>query len=242
MFSNFFKIIATISLLSFVIYTCQEEDDALRSYETKVSDHSNEIQGKWERINPENPDNPFDSVGINYTAYLESLWEIDSLFTSVQSIITEVNFITAYPNSIALNNISSTTDLLSIQNTLDDPDEALQDVLDQSGLSSGAKNSLWNLINYTTLNESADYQVIYSYIVNFENSVILDLTFTGNEKRTILSFSSFIRHGLHLKKRRDDKDWDISVASKTAAIKGALLSPDAATYWALILGLSDNYL
>jgi len=242
MYRNYYKIATSFTFLFFMFYACMNEDDAIPSYDREASVQSNATQGKWGQIGPENPDNPFDSVGINYTVFVEDLWERDSLFTSVQLIISEVNLITAYPNPIALNNLTSAADLLLIQNTLEDPDEAFQDTLDQSWLSTNAKTSLLGIINYTTLHESDDYELLHPYIVNFENLIAEDLNLSNDEKTAILSFTSYIRHTLHLKKRRDDKDWDISVASKTGALKGALLNPDATTYWTLIISFSEHYL
>ena len=242
MYSNYYKLALSFTLLFFVFYACLNEDDVNHTYEREAPAHSNAKQSKWGQIGPENLDNPYDTVGINYTAYVEDLWERDSIFTSMQFIINEVNLITAYPNPIALNNVTSTADLLLIHNILEYPDDAFQDTLDQSWLSSNAKTSLLEIINYTTLHESDDYELLHPYIINFETAVSRDLNFSNDEKRAILCFTSFIRHTLHLKKRRDDKDWDISVASKTGALKGALLNPNATTYWALIISLSENYL
>ncbi|MBA5628926.1 hypothetical protein [Moheibacter lacus] len=182
MYSNYYKLALSFKLLFFVLYACLNEDDVNHTYERETSAHSNAKQSKWGQISPENLDNPYDTVGINYTAFVEDLWARDSIFTSLNFIITEVNNITDFTNPIAINYISSAADLLLIQNILDDSEQVFHDILSQSGLSSNAGDAITEIINYTTLNESEDYPILYAYIVSFESTILDDLTFSMQEK------------------------------------------------------------
>ncbi|MGB6083879.1 hypothetical protein [Moheibacter sp.] len=218
----------------FISISCLNDEDVPTEFFDESFTVDNQILGKT-GIDPENTANPFDSVGINHNLYLESFWENFADPVSITDAINKINILTGLGQSkISANNPSQ-----KIQDILNDPVNEFEDALEQTISSSTAKDELIDFIDFLEINKHQEFTYLHSFITGFEDDVLNDTMYSAEDKRIILCLTSFIRHGLYLKKRRDDKDWDISIASRTGALLGAVVDEQTAVYWALLMGISE---
>lgn len=227
---------AVFYILTFLFFfiSCQNDDEIPTTVSETIS-FNDPIWGKT-GINPENPANPFDSVGIKHNIYLESFWDNFSDPVSITDAISKINTLTGAGGAKLLVNAPLQQ---KIQDILDDPADEFQDALQQTLSSSAAQQDLNDFNNYVEINKHQEFPVLYSFITDFEDEVLNGTIYSTEDKRILLSFTSFIRHGIFLKKRRDDKDWDISIASRAGALLGATVDGQSAVYWTLIIGISE---
>jgi len=202
----------------------------------EISLNANQHLSRPVLVNPENRNNPYDSIGICHNLYLERYWEIFPDKPSLSEIIDRVSFITSYAHSASISTVSQQ----NFENILNHPENAFENTLNRSLTSTEAKDSLWSFIHYIDSNQNTDFPALYTAITHYEAYVNDNTSYTPEEKKTILSLTSFIRHGIYLKKRRDDKDWDISIASRTGILQGTAISPHEAVYKALVLGIANQ--
>lgn len=212
------------------LISCQFEEDDLQEIHSTNSPITNQNFSKTGLINPQNENNPYDSIGILHNQYLERYWEEFHENSSLSEIMENLDAITSY---------SHTGSLVNFENILNQPDDAFENTLNRHLTSLSAKDSLISFLDYIDFNSDSDFTDLYNYIINYEEYISQNPAYPVKDKKLILSLTSFIRHGIHLKKRRDDKDWEISVASRTGIIEGAAINTETAVFQALVLGIAD---
>lgn len=218
----------------FIFISCMNDEDLPTEFLDQSFTTDNQILGKT-GIDPENTANPFDSVGIYHNLYLETFWENFADPVSITDAINKINILTGSGQSkISANNPSQ-----KVLDILNDPVNEFEDALEQTLNSSIAKDDLIDFIDFLDLNNHQEFTYLYYFITGFEDEVLNEAMYSAEDKRIILCLTSFIRHGIYLKKRRDDKDWDISIASRTGTLLGAAVDEQTAVYWALLMGISD---
>ncbi|MGQ2981843.1 hypothetical protein [Flavobacterium sp.] len=170
-------------------------------------------------ITPANTLNPYDYTGRIHNDILETLDDLNIDSTSVEDLGFVIDSIAAaHPE--APGSIDSLTGLTSEIAWIANDNTAIDDILSDSSLSSTAQLSLSGFITSLLLVNDEPYEDIYDLIVLYESSVMANIAFTSEEKRTMLTTTSIARYTLHRKKRKD-KDWETSVGSYAATVYGA---------------------
>ena len=119
------------------------------------------------------------------------------------------------------------------------PGNNLNVILDNSLLSPQAKQEVYSFINDIIDKKERRFEKNYDWIISFENT-ILQGNYSSYEKEILLSLTSIARYSLFLKKRRDDKDWDLSVGNLTGGVAGSMICSYQAVYGALVAGLYNE--
>lgn len=225
--------------------SCLDNSDDLSLYNNESNNPPANIEMKENFISPENSLNPYDSVGISHNELLQDFLDSSAVPEDIREVIELVNSLDVFDSAIDLNSFSSISELNLIQQILDSPEQEFNQILTASLLSNQAKDSILSLLTYLDSHSTDPYQSLHLHIVDFEDQIINDNLPDTYDKKTVLCFTSFVRHNLYFCKKKeedDDTDWDDSTASRTAALMGALTGPDDTVYWSLILGISHNFL
>lgn len=97
-----------------------------------------------------------------------------------------------------------------------------------SALTSVVKNQLVELVDQLQILKNANepYDIACLKIIENENAWQLSTVLTQNEKKILLYTSSVLRYSLYntSKKKRKDRDWELSVGNIMATAYGATLS------------------
>lgn len=153
---------------------------------------------------PNNPRNPYDSIGESYVRVIQKLQVLGVSAPGVSS------------KEITIQNRMIQAD--STVHSIED----LWDVINQSHLSISARETLIDFISTVLEFDPNDYNPLYTYIVDFEVQVLDSDVFTAEDQRVILGFSSIIRFVafqddfVATQSEGDDKDeeeedWDMTV-------------------------------
>lgn len=177
------------------------------------------INAKKSLITADNILNPYDYTGRIHNDILETLDDLNIDSTSVEDLGFVIDSIAAaHPEAPA--SIDSLAGLTSEIVWIANDNTAIDDILADSSLNSTAQLSLSSFITSLLLVNDEPYEDIYDLIVLYESSVLANIAFTPEEKRTILTTTSIARYSLHRKKRKD-KDWETSVGGYAATVYGA---------------------
>lgn len=209
---------------------------------------SNTAHFKEVHLGPENPLNPYDSLGWLHFELQHKIYDLDQQQKPYAVLAPFLDSLArTYPlfvshQSLQYQVLSST----EIQSYLQDPEASLTDVIDQTSLSQKAKNYLHlittDLIIYQK--DGATYKTLYDYVVDFEDTVLADSLLGTYETALLLQFSTLARYGLYTTKPRPkkntDPEWDLLVSHFTGAVQGASFDPASGLINALLLGIFEN--
>ena len=166
---------------------------------------------------PANSANSFDFKGKKIYEALAAYSQKKQHPNSVSELAQQIGFISekldlkAAPTA----RIIPFTDEM-VQSILEDPDQSMILIIQNSALQSGAKTSLIDFLQQLISERRQEFSFSYNYITGYESDVINNPTFTAEEKETMLTAASIARYSLYSEKERKDKDWDILVGGKPA--------------------------
>ncbi|HEU4791360.1 MAG TPA: hypothetical protein VFS71_16855, partial [Flavobacterium sp.] len=166
---------------------------------------------------PENMANPLDLKGKTFYEALE-LYHLKNRFpNSIDEITSQIKFVSAKMGSktITSKSIIVFNDDI-VQSIMSDPDNMMVSIVQSSSLGSAAKTDLIVFLQNLISRRQLEFDVNYNFIVSYENTVILNQTFSADDKDTILTVTSISRYSLYSESERKDRDWETSVGSKMA--------------------------
>lgn len=169
--------------------------------------------------------NPYDYSGEaylllldNYSSYQPKPSSSAGIGQTIESIGESMGFLNSNYIPQNIQAISSLQDL-SVSD--------LPSAISQSGLSSAAQAYLLNCLNGLLALKSQDaaYEEAYSYLVNFESTVVSS-NLDAVEKEVLLSAFSIVRYDIYDSngRKRKDRDWELSAPNFMAAVHGAIQS------------------
>jgi hypothetical protein len=183
------------------------------------------IMAKAKKDNlPANPANPFDYVGIAYGAIQEHLLNhpeshnMTAIFSLCQSNIAfQVMYLEEYTP------ISDAT-LVSV---FTDAETDLKHYLNSTRLTEEGQSMFLELIDSLGELKANDerYDVVYDFLAGYENTVSLS-DLHNADKQILLTTFSILRNGYYVesRKRRKDRDWELSIGHIAATAYGAEVS------------------
>lgn len=246
-FNSILKILVCLLLcISFLFQSCSNEIpsyESLNDVETLSS-----LQARTPVDLPNNPANSFDYVGQLHNILLYSYYEQPPLIQNFSSVMKRLDSIAL--NSVEFNQFSSGAhilpDSMKVNSILTQKIVSATAIISRSGLSVPAKSSLSTFISSVldfSLHEE-DYEVVYSFIVDYELDVMHDSVFNTKDKEILLSISSIARHSSYVKKKRPkknmDPDWDVLVSNIIGSVEGASENQATAIMYGLVSGILEN--
>ena len=168
---------------------------------------------------PANKANPFDFKGKLYYDRLREYQQQNQFPNSISELNRQISFIGSpfEKKSITGKSILFFTDEI-VQSIMDDPDNKMISIVENSELSDSAKTSLINFLQGLIIQRELDFSTSYNYIVDYENTVIGNNTWQEEESETILTVSSISRYSLYSEAEQKDRDWDKSSSNKQAEL------------------------
>ncbi|MDA6069211.1 hypothetical protein NJT12_06225 [Flavobacterium sp. AC] len=167
--------------------------------------------------NPGNSANPFDFKGEKYYDALTSYWGANQYPNSIAQITDQISFLASQFKNGSFNNRSVIffTDEI-VQSIMDDPDNSMIMIVQNSTLSNSAKTSLVNFLQVLIEKRQLEFSITYNYITDYEDTVITSNSLNQDDSETILTVTSISRYSLYSETQRKDRDWDKSGANKNA--------------------------
>lgn len=164
---------------------------------------------------PENKANLFDFKGSLYYNALILYRENKKAPNSITGIAEQIQFISGKFDSASktAKNLIVFDDQI-VQSIMHDPDNIMINIVQGSSLSTSVKSNLTSFLQNLILHRHDEFDVIYSYIISYENVVLENGVLTEDEKDTILTITSISRYSLYSETQRKDRDWETSVGSK----------------------------
>lgn len=212
--------------------------DDYTSETTKTEHISN--SAKKLSIQPDNAANPFDMAGSVHNEIMETLEQTNFNSQSIEQIAILIDSVaTICPEIISLPNDTPLSSRLSEITWIVNSNNAVDDVLAVSTLSTIAKTNLVTFVNSLLLAAPAPYEDIHSMIVSYEAAVLNNSTFSTNDKRIILITTSVARYVIYSDERKD-KDWETGVSRIAATVSGAEHGIVLGLKMALTIGLCQN--
>jgi len=193
--------------------------------------------------------NPYDAVGELQNEILEAYYSNDALPTSYEAISSKVvaiaqndlNFTALGSDYIySSNSIERVLYLLNHASTCQQ--EVLNARLDSARARSGLNTFIESLLSLCATEN--DYAIIYSFITDYEDSVLADSYYSIKDKKVILITTSVARHSAYMRKKKPkknkDPEWDYMVTNIVAATDGATDSIQESVMRAVVSGIVEN--
>lgn len=195
-----------------------------------------------------NRSNPYDYCGQLFMELLQSYNERPRTDADLDTVITAIEQIAQ--GSAAFNTIKPIFYAAPLPQRvtylLENKQTCKTTLLQEAGLSVHAVASfgtfISDYISLCTLEE--DYNVIYSFIEGYEDTVISDPNFQGVDKKIILITTSIARYSAAARKKRPKKNtdpaWDFLICGIYGSVDGAPSSPAEAVTMALVAAIAEN--
>ena len=195
-----------------------------------------------------NMDNPYDSAGLLFDELFSAYYESVPLPSSTADIVSRVNkiaeenvtFQSLKPFDYFAPSASSTaSSLLGELNSV-------ENFIANSSLSTKGRTEFATFINTvdSLANKVGDYHNVYSYIIAFERTTLIDSVLSNMDKEVLLTTSSISRFSAYRKtkkpKKKEDPEWDLLVTHLTAGASGAELDVCTANARALATGIAGQ--
>nr|WP_315200664.1 hypothetical protein [uncultured Flavobacterium sp.] len=166
---------------------------------------------------PENKANPMDLKGKRFYEALTLYSGKNKFPNSIDEITSQIKFVSAKIDSKSITSkrvIVFNDDI--VQSIMADPDTIMISIVQSSSLESASKADLIVFLQNLISRRQQEFDVNYNFITAYENAVILNQTFSADDKDTILTVTSISRYSLYSEAQRKDRDWETSVGSKMA--------------------------
>lgn len=192
--------------------------------------------------------NPYDEAGWVHNELFESYYESSSKPTSISGIISRVETLADFNSNFSKIKTSNyhTVSPERINYILEHKSTCVADIIDNSTLTAKGKLSLSNFINSLTLtfDHESSCDVLYTFVVNYEKTVLEDSILPARDKQIILTTTAVARHSSYLAKKKPkkntDPDWTILVGNVIAAADGAEYGIAESVTEGLVAGIASN--
>lgn len=175
---------------------------------------------------PGNDKNPYDRVGKHYREALEQYLKTGN-HAYREQLEKEIN-----ENFMGNNNLVERRAVYhgnKMSLVTDDPQQILQDIIANSGLTLIAQTSLLDFIDIILTIQDDGYGVLYNYIIGYESIVIDHTSLTERDKQVILTFSSLVRQAFYSYSMENmttgdepDDDWNNTIGNIIGYLEIAL--------------------
>jgi hypothetical protein len=204
------KILSLCSALLCLLISCSTDSD-FNQFENKTNTKGN-------LPNPENTANLFDFKGKSYYDELTRYWLQNEYPNSMEEITQQISFLQLQFKGPSTNKkLIYFTDEI-VESIMADPDQSMILMVQNSALSSAAKISLINFLQSLIEKRELEFSISYSYIVDYEDTVIAESSLSEDDRETILTVTSISRYSLYSAAERKDRDWDKSGANKNTKL------------------------
>lgn len=222
-----FKSILFLSIVAVAaLQSCSTESDPIPD---KVQNTLTDAHLRKTGLYPENSANAYDAAGqLMYDIchnYLEQGNVVSTTGSTISQVESIANLNSEYLTLRPLSYISPASS--RIDYIMTNQQATALDIISNSSLSLKAKLSLTEfltgLMNHRDL--GTDFDIVYSYIINYETAVIGDNGYTANDRKIVLTATSVSRYGFYFAKKHRrkprDRDWEISWGHIVAGMDGA---------------------
>jgi len=229
----------SVLLITTIISSSCNDD----SYNSEVSTEENTSYQMRQADDPSNSANTYDIAGqlhIELTeGYLLSNPKPITLGTTIAAVELIANLNPTFLSMRPYDYVSPTASRM--EHILTNGNKAINNL----AISASAKSSLAHFIDTLMIyqDNSTDFADVYSYIINYEASVMLNNSYNEMDKRILLTTSSIARHAMHFARKRKkprDRDWDISWGSIVAGGSGTEESMSKAVVMSAVAGIDLN--
>ena len=221
--------------LLFVALLCScSSEDSPETFDTNTKDLP--ASTRLGATVPGNKSNPIDFAGESYRTTLSEYQSGNYNPDSLAEVINLVNSLTG-TTGITTTALDDTTEALLTASILS-PKATLIIILQQSTLSSEARELLTDFVDGFDSLKAKPFEEIYPEIVSLENTISGSGILTASDKNVLLTVTSIARHSLS-NKCCEDTDWETSVGNIVAATAGALVSTDLAVRYTLITRIGE---
>jgi hypothetical protein len=194
----------------------------LNSCSTDSDFSSSELQENAVKFNenllfPENKANPFDYKGREYYHALTFYQKKNASPNSILEITNQIGFLDfQVGKKLETNKNVITFNNEIVESIIEDPDNSMISIIQNSTLGSIAQSSLINFLQGLIAQQQIEFSLTYDYIRDYEDLVLEEDMWTENDKETILTVASISRYFLYSESQRKDRDWEVSAGNKPA--------------------------
>lgn len=200
-------------ILTLFLFSCSVEPD----FETTAYQSNANENDKVEKDHSTSAVNPFDAEGKRIYETLQLYYQNHGVPNSVAELARQIRYITERN----FRDINMTARLIPftdemVQSIMEDPDNSMILIVQNSMLQTYAKENLISFLQNLITKRQEEFNIVCSYISDYETQVLEDTTFTTEEIQTLLTVSSISKYSLYSEQERKDKDWDILNGNKPA--------------------------
>ena len=231
------KKIVTIAVLAFTIYTCTDDEGVMNQ---NLNQAGNASLKKSTAGSPANPLNPKDSIGALYGLLYENYepGTVGAVFTDglaadvLSFALQEEGFAAlAAGESLSVN-------VVIVQGLYTSASQNFEGALTQTSLSAAGRASLAGLAaTFGVLKEAgAGFDPVHEALTSYEQGIGTDASLLDADTALLFTTASLLRYELDVqrRKKRKDRDWEMSVGHIAAAAYGASKSEPEAILYGLI--------
>ncbi|WP_338378825.1 hypothetical protein [uncultured Flavobacterium sp.] len=202
---------------------------------------------KLGETSPANPLNPYDIAGQLHTELYTAYYEEDSLAVELSAILDRVLVVSAQNETfVSLSTSSYSIDSTTLSSLIGKISCCSVEVIENSLATDEAALSLQSFISTLVplCDEEDDYNIIYSFITSYENTVLGSKNIPASDKQVILITTSIIRYSTYERKKRPkkntDPEWDLMIGNIIGSVDGASEGIEAAVLKSLLCGIVEN--
>lgn len=187
--------------------------------------------------------NPYDEIGELHNVLFDTYLATPNTSDTIEDIATEVNNLISLFANLPQTTISIDSLFTGkVEQFIRYPEQSLDTIVSQIGLSTTAKSKLLNLIEITSGITTTDINEALFQVVTFEEQIFSNTILSTREKEIIFKVSSIAKYSLYDNGDRKDKDWDLSVGNIVASTYGANNNSQDALLLALTVKIYLNNL
>lgn len=175
------------------------------------------------------------------------LYEEDSLAVELSAILDRVLVVSAQNETfVSLSTSSYSIDSTTLSSLIGKISCCSVEVIENSLATDEAALSLQSFISTLVplCDEEDDYNIIYSFITSYENTVLGSKNIPASDKQVILITTSIIRYSTYERKKRPkkntDPEWDLMIGNIIGSVDGASEGIEAAVLKSLLCGIVEN--
>lgn len=195
-----------ISAIFFI--SCSADSDFEIAEKTSANKEAKTVEKSY----PANPVNPFDLKGKMIYEALDIYYQEKQFPISVSELADQISFVSSKLDDMKGNTstlITFTEEM--VQSIMDDPDNKMILIVQNSALQQYAKTNLIAFLQELITKREQEFSITYDYITRYESEVISDFVFTTEETETLLTVASISRYSFYFERGRKDRDWNIIV-------------------------------
>jgi len=231
------KKIVTIAVIAFTFYACTD-DESVPGQKTDPAGKASLKKSTAE--SPANPLNPNDSIGALYGLLYENYEPVTTGTVFTDSLAADVLSFALQEDDFAglATGESPLLQAVVVQGVYDSASQNFDSALSQTSLSAAGRASLASLAaTFSVLKEAgAGFDAVHEAITNYEQGIGTDASLPEGDRALLFTTAALLRYELDVqrRKKRKDRDWEMSVGHIAAAAYGASEGAPEAILYGLI--------